>query len=206
MTHLKFGRTAKIVFSLLLAIAVAGSILLYNQSKEPVVGDVPSVSQGLVPTDGDGVNPLIRPTSQPDWHLDDVDEEKKNYPFMIGTGLKDSEAKPATISKDYWQEVFLPEINQPSIWAGNTFILTGEGINPDQNLKAWIFPYDTHKDDEKSFMVEVTPNTDTRDTRYNVPIPSNLSEGAYTLRVQTYEDILFLDFLVVPYGATHPLD
>lgn len=198
----KFSKKNKIIVLAVLAVLMVAAgifgVIHYNANKA-YVGDVPSVRDGLVSGTGD---PDDRPTEQADWFLDETAEESKGYPFEIGQGIV-GEEKPGLETSGNYTPIYLPTTSQQGVWPGTTLKISGEGVKEDQNLKAWIFPYETSKEDDKAITVDITPDETTRDAVYNITVPTNLSEGAYTVRIQTYEEILFFDILVTEHGSIH---
>lgn len=189
---------AGIILVVLMVAAIVGSIMYYNKN-QPVIGDVPSVVQGLAPKQDDPQPP--RPTSEPNWYLEDTVDENVSPP--PGEGLV-GEARPELeLSSDMWQEVHLPMEGQISDWAGNSLKISADKIQENQKIKAWVYPSGTSMEDDRTFEVELTPNETTRDPVYNLLLPTNLATGTYTIRVQGYEEIYFFDILINPYGELH---
>lgn len=180
-----------------LAIAITGVVILVagifgiyylkGDTNPPLINDV-------------NADPMDRPTEEANWYLDKNKGSEEEYPFNIGQGIVGEEEPGLITPVSDWLEVRLPTTGQPTVWAGNTLMITGDDFQRDQELKGWIFPYGTSKEDDKAITVDINANDFLREPVYDMLIPTNLSEGAYTVRVQTYQAIYFFDILIVPHG------
>lgn len=184
------NRKTIIIIIVGLAILLAGGFGIYQlkgDTKPPLVND----SQA---------DPMDRPTTEENWYLNKNAGTENEYQFKIGQGIVGEEKLGLLRPTSDWVDVRLPTTGQPGVWPGNTLKITGDDFLRDQELKGWIFPYGTSTEDDKAITVDVPPNESTREAVYDMLIPTNLSEGSYTVRIQTYQNVYFFDILVIPSG------
>lgn len=118
-----------------------------------------------------------------------------------GQGLIGEENPDIAVPEQFWIEITLPFINDAGLPQGSGFVLKGSDLPAETELVATVKP----RPEANTAPIEVGSVTTDASGELDdaLPIPTNISKGAYTMVLTGADEEITFDFTVIGAGEHH---
>lgn len=178
-------KTKIIAFGSLLIIAVIAVFFLLIQGEKDIMEGSPKLGR---PTE-------MPAPAQPSMAITDPVYATPT----VGAGVVGEEVPSKAVSPENFQKLYIPYVDEYNVPAGSGFALEStEKLTAGASFTAKVYPKGSNASDSKTIEVGKGTVPGTGTLKMNAALPTNLSDGSYTLEVSDGTKVFQTSFVVRP--------